>query len=56
VIKEKSGKLANKKTIPFVVAGTPPDQKQKLDAYIQAGVSEEIRKHCVFFLFARRVS
>jgi len=55
-VKENSAILGNKKLFLFLVAGTPPDQKQKLDAYIQAGVPEEIRKHCeVFYLPGRLV-
>jgi menaquinone-dependent protoporphyrinogen IX oxidase len=45
-LKENLTILVNKKLFLFLVAGTPPDQKQKLDAYIQAGVPEEIRGRC----------
>lgn len=45
-LKENLTILANKKLFLFLVAGTPPDQKQKLDAYIQGGVPEEIRGRC----------
>ena len=43
--------LKNKKVFFFLVAGTPPDQKQKLDGYVKAGVPNEIPMHSdIFFL------
>lgn len=55
-LKENSAILVNKKLFLFLVAGTPPDQKQKLDVYIQACVPEEIRGRCeIFYLPGRLV-
>ena len=33
------------------MAGTPPEQKEKLQAYIQTGVPEEIRNQCEFYFY-----
>lgn len=37
--------LTGKKIIVFIVAGTPPDQVSKLDAYYMKGVPKELRDH-----------
>ena len=50
-LKENLDSLKNKKVFFFLVAGTPPDQKQKLDGYVKAGVPNEIPMHSdIFFL------
>ena len=48
--------LQNKKIFLFVVSGTPPDEKQKLQTYIQSSVPGEIRGQCrIHFLPGRMV-
>lgn len=55
-LKKYASLLRNKKLFLFLVAGTPPDQKEKLDAYIRAGVPEEVRQQCeIFYLPGRLV-
>jgi menaquinone-dependent protoporphyrinogen IX oxidase len=53
-INENLEYLKNKKVFIFLVAGTPPDQKQKLQEYIKAGVPKELQVHSdIFFLPGR---
>lgn len=55
-LKQNLATLANKRIFLFLVAGTLPDETQKLDAYIRAGVPEEIRKQCdIFYLPGRLI-
>ena len=54
-LKRNSAMLVNKKLFLFLVSGTPPDEKQKLESYIKTGVPEEIRKHCEFFYLPGRL-
>jgi menaquinone-dependent protoporphyrinogen IX oxidase len=43
--------IRNKKIFLFLVAATPPGEKEKLDAYIRTGVPAELRANCeVFYL------
>nr|WP_295868276.1 flavodoxin domain-containing protein [uncultured Chitinophaga sp.] len=41
--------LAGKRLFLFLVAGTPVSEKQKLEAYITANISADIRSVCQFF-------
>ena len=43
--------LKGKKIFFFQVAATPPDEKEKLEAYIRSGVPEEIRSQCEFYFY-----
>jgi menaquinone-dependent protoporphyrinogen IX oxidase len=43
--------IRSKKIFFFQVAGTPPDQKGKLETYIRSGVPEELRYGCEFFYY-----
>ncbi len=53
-LKENRAALIHKKLYLFQVAGTPPEQKEKLDPYIRNGVPEEIRNQCeIHFLPGR---
>jgi menaquinone-dependent protoporphyrinogen IX oxidase len=38
--------IRNKKIILFLVAGTPPHEKEKLDGYLKSGIPEEIWQNC----------
>lgn len=40
-----------KKIFFFQVAGTPPEEKEKLETYIRSGVPEELRHNCEFFFY-----
>lgn len=55
-LKKNSVILANKKLFLFLVAGTPPDQREKLAVYIQAGVPETIKKQCEIFYLPGRLA
>ena len=52
--KNKDG-LMNKKIFFYLVAGTPPDQKEKLDGYIKAGVPTEMRVQSEIFYLPGRL-
>lgn len=41
--------LVNKRLFLFLVAGTPPSEQEKLQGYIEANISIEIRNCCSFF-------
>jgi len=43
--------IRGKKIFFFQVAGTPPEEKEKLETYIRAGVPAEIRDDCEFFFY-----
>ena len=45
-LKDNLSSLKSKKLFLFLVAGTPPDQKEKLLSYVRLGVPEEIRDQC----------
>jgi len=48
--------LSSKKIFLFIVCGTPPDEKEKLESYLQGSVPPEIRKQCqVYFLPGKMV-
>jgi len=38
--------IRNKKIILFLVAGTPPHEKEKLQGYLKSGIPEEIWQNC----------
>ena len=53
-LKENMESLQRKKLFLFLVAGTPPEEKVKLEPYIQAGVPSKLLANCsVFFLPGR---
>ena len=53
-LKKNLDTLKTKKIYFFLVAGTPPHEKEKLNSYILNGVPEEIRQHCeIYFLPGR---
>jgi len=55
-LKTNRDDLVSKKIFFFLVAGTPPDQKDKLDGYIQANVPDKIRQIAeVFYLPGRLI-
>lgn len=48
--------LNNKKLFLFIVCGTPPEEKEKLEAYVQSSVPPDIRMQCrIYFLPGRLV-
>jgi len=50
-IKQHVAELLSKKIFLFIVSGTPPDEKEKLESYVQGSVPPEIRRQCqVYFL------
>ena len=50
-IKQHVTELLSKKIFLFIVSGTPPDEKEKLELYVQGSVPPEIRRQCqVYFL------
>jgi menaquinone-dependent protoporphyrinogen IX oxidase len=55
-LKQNVASLQGKKIFLFVVCGTPPEKKEKLQAYIEASVPAEIRNTCdIFFLPGRMI-
>ena len=50
-LRSNTASIRGKKVFFFQVAGTPPDQKEKLETYIRSGVPEEIRSQCAFFYY-----
>lgn len=53
-LKDNLAVLKAKKIFLFLVAGTPPDQKEKLEPYIHSGIPAELIANCtVFFLPGR---
>ncbi len=46
--------LLNKKIFFFLVAGTPPSEKEKLMSYINPGMPEELKKNCSFYFLPGR--
>jgi menaquinone-dependent protoporphyrinogen IX oxidase len=54
-INENQSILEDKKLFLFVVSGTKPSEKEKLDGYVRSGVPEEIRKRCKIFFLPGRV-
>src|SRR5688572_15642531 len=48
--------IRNKKIFLFLVAGTPPNEKEKLEGYIKSGIPGEIRVTCQpFFLQGKMI-
>ena len=54
-IKENQPILEDKKLFLFLVSGTNPSEKGKLDAYVRSGIPEEIRIRCKIFYLPGRV-
>jgi menaquinone-dependent protoporphyrinogen IX oxidase len=55
-MKQHVAELQGKKIFLFVVCGTPPDKKEKLQRYLQASVPAEIRNRCeTYFLPGRMI-
>ena len=50
-LKTNLAAIRGKKIFFFLVAGTPPEQTEKLEAYIRSGVPEEIRGQCEVFYY-----
>lgn len=48
--------IRGKKIFFFQVAGTPPDQKEKLDKYIRSGVPRELRNQCEIFYYPGKMA
>jgi menaquinone-dependent protoporphyrinogen IX oxidase len=48
--------IRGKKIFFFQVAGTPPDQKEKLETYIRSGVPGELRQQCEFFYYPGKMA
>lgn len=48
--------IRGKKIFFFQVAGTPPEEKEKLEAYIRSGVPAEIRQDCEFFYYTGKMA
>ena len=48
--------IRDKKIFFFQVAGTPPDQKEKLETYMRSGVPEELRSKCEFFYYPGKMA
>lgn len=48
--------IMNKKIFLFMVGGTSPDEKEKLEGYIRTGIPPEIRQNCdVFYLQGKMI-
>ena len=47
--------IQGKKIFLFMVSGTPPDKKEKLERYVQASVPAEIRNSCEMFFLPGRL-
>jgi hypothetical protein len=55
-MKENVSTLQGKRIFLFVVCGTPPDKKEKLQEYLQASVPGEIINRCeTYFLPGRMI-
>jgi menaquinone-dependent protoporphyrinogen IX oxidase len=55
-LKEHEQLLLNKKVFLFVVCGTPPEEREKLQPYINSSVPSSILKHMhVYFLHGRLI-
>lgn len=50
-IKANERILATKRLFLFLVAGTSPDEKEKLEGYIKANLPEELRRRCQCFFY-----
>src|SRR6185295_5061094 len=50
-IKENQSILDGKKLFLFLVSGTKPTEREKLDAYVRSGIPDNIRVTCkIYFL------
>lgn len=54
-LKEKRSVLLSKKIFLFLVAGTPPGEKEKLEAYVRSGVPAELMANCIIFFLPGRL-
>ena len=54
-LKDNLAGLKSKKIFLFLVAGTPPDQKEKLEPYIRTGVPAELMANCIIFFLPGRL-
>lgn len=48
--------IRGKKIFFFQVAGTPPEEKEKLETYMRSGVPPEIRQDCEFFYYPGKMA
>jgi len=55
-LKNNLAVIRGKKIFFFQVAGTPPDQKEKLETYMRSGVPEELRPGCDFFYYPGKMA
>jgi menaquinone-dependent protoporphyrinogen IX oxidase len=54
-IKNNSEGIEGKPVFLFVVCGTPSDEKEKLESYVQSSVPEQIRKQCTLYFLPGRL-
>lgn len=54
-LQENLAALQHKKLFLFVVCGTPPTEKAKLESYIQGGLPPELKTNCTFFFLPGRL-
>lgn len=54
-MKRNLGFLSDKKIILFQVAGSPPEEKEKRQAYNIASIPKEIISHCEFYFLPGRL-
>lgn len=54
-LKENQLLLKSKQLFLFLVTGTPPDEKEKLEAYIRSGVPAELMVNCIHFFLPGRL-
>jgi menaquinone-dependent protoporphyrinogen IX oxidase len=55
-LRSNTAPIRGKKIFFFQVAGTPPDQKEKLETYMRSGVPEELRPGCDFFYYPGKMA
>ncbi|WP_276502618.1 flavodoxin domain-containing protein [Terrimonas pollutisoli] len=55
-LKDNLAVLKSKKLFLFLVAGTPPHEKEKLEAYIRSGVPAELMANCIIFFLPGRLT
>ena len=54
-LKQNAVNIINKKLFLFVVCGTPPEKKEKIETYLQASVPSEIRNKCEVYILPGRL-
>jgi len=54
-IKENQSILEGKKLFLFLVSGTNPTEREKLDAYVKSGIPDDIRVRCKIYFLPGRV-